>query len=368
LRGPGRTPADPLSHPLGLLVFAAPFVALALLADRGGFASQVHLDVLGAARVAQEAGTPGGIGFAYPPLPRLIALAFAEPDALAVLAAVLGGAALWFVWRRLAARGTPWWLRLALVVSVGASPGYGYLMTQTLPRAAAIFLFTVALDGFFRFTIDGETAGGFRCGLLLGLAFFVDFYAILFAVGLGLAAVPFVRHRLRGPGLTRATVAVILFPAVGAAVVWAFAEWSQSGAAFASLSDPRLSLSWFPNAADAARGLGGLELTGRELLCTPVFLVAGMLLARRVRIWVLALLVAPLMLALTRYVGSAYIPFSTITLGLIGCLTVPAYLKRWERGALLTACVAQVALLWTIAPTTGEFHEWAGALQRYVGW
>jgi hypothetical protein len=363
LRGPGRAPTDFLSRPISLLIFTAPFVALALLAERASYVSVVHREVAGAAEAAQAAGDPGGIGFAYPPITRLLALGFADTPGLPVLAALMAGGALWFVWRRLAARGTPWPLRLALVLAVGATPGYGYLMTQTLPRAAAILLLAIALDGFLRFTIDGETAGGFRAGLLLGLAFFFDFYAVLFALGLALAAVPFVRQRLEGPGLARATIAVLLFPTVAAAGIWAFVEWSQTGQAFGSLTDPHFSLAWFPDVADASSGLDGLRLTGEELLCAPVFVVSGILLARRVRIFAFAIVVPTLLLAAIRYVGAAYIPFSFITLGLIGCLALPAQLSRNEKVAVALACVAQLVLLWTIAPTLPGAEAWEDAIR-----
>ncbi len=367
MRGPGRAPTDLLSRPFGLLVFTAPFLALAVIAERAGYTSRIHAEVAGAADAAQAAGDAGGIGFAYPPITRLLALGFADVPGLAILAALAGGGALWFVWRRLAARGTPWPLRLALVLAVGASPGYGYLMTQTLPRAAAILLLTIALDGFLRFTIDGETAGGFKAGLLLGLAFFFDFYAVLFAVGLALAAVPFVRQRLDGPGLARATVAVLLFPTVAAAGIWAFVEWSQTGSAFASLTDPRYTLAWLPDVADATSGIDGLRLTGRELLCAPVFVVAGLLLARRVRIFAFAVVVPPLLLATIRWFGLAFIPFSFVTLGLIGCLALPASLSRNEKVVVLLACVAQLALLWTVAPTLPGTEAWEQAIRGYVG-
>jgi hypothetical protein len=257
-------------------------------------------------------------------------------------------------------------LRLAIIVAIGATPGYGFLMTQSLPRATAILFIAIAIDGFLAFTVKGETAGGFRCGLLLGVAFFVDFNAVFVALGLALAAVPFVRTRLRGAGLTRATIAVVVFPAIAAAGAWAYAEWVQTGDAFAALGDRRLPLAWFPDAAKAFTGVAAFRTTGLEMACAPVFLVACVLLARRVRGHALALLVAPLALILIRLVGVAYVPTSYVLLSLIGAVAVPTILRRGERTLLLAAAAIQLAVGWTVADITTEGDRWRHAIGAWL--
>jgi hypothetical protein len=152
-------------------------------------------------------------------------------------------------------------------------------------------------------------------------------------------------------------------PAVAAAGAWAYAEWVQTGNAFAALGDRRLPLAWFPDAAKAFTGVAALRTTGLEMACAPVFLVA---LARRVRGHALALLVAPLALILIRLVGVAYVPTSYVLLSLIGAVAVPAILRRGEKTLLLAATAVQLAVGWTVADITTEGERWRHAIGAWL--
>jgi hypothetical protein len=99
-----------------------------------------------------------------------------------------------------------------LLASVAAAPPFVALATRTLATSAALFLLVAALDGFRRFTELDETVGGFAAGLLLGVAFFVDFTAIAYLAVAVVAALLSTRARHAADPFERSATVAVLAP------------------------------------------------------------------------------------------------------------------------------------------------------------
>ena len=99
-----------------------------------------------------------------------------------VAGALLAGVTLGVLWDRLRRYGLPVWLVAVLLAGFGATPGFGALAVSDLRGFAMVALFAVALAGMVRFAADGDTGGGFTCGLAMGAAVMCDVSAVLFTV------------------------------------------------------------------------------------------------------------------------------------------------------------------------------------------
>lgn len=108
-----------------------------------------------------------------------------------------------------------------------AGPGLAMSATGTtdLPSMVGMALVVVALDGYLRFVIDGQTLGGFVAGITLACAAVCDLATLVYMAALA-AAVPF----LAGPWArqvkaTTAILAVLAFPSVAVYLGWLYVRW-----------------------------------------------------------------------------------------------------------------------------------------------
>lgn len=302
------------------------------------------------------------IGTAYPPIP--VGIAGLLPGgtlALGLVGAVAAGMLIHSIVERLVARGLPGWLTVVLLASLLGTPFFGYMVTGSLAEFLGFTLVTLAMAGFLRFAMYGDTDGGFQAGLLLGLAAACDPSSVVFALLLGVAA-PFVAHRRfsSSPDVGRASAAVLAFPAVMAALGWAFLEWRFTGTAFATLqtSIADADLTW------SALGQDALALL-KAMARLPLFLLCGVLLLLRRKQAVVGYLLPYPALVLSLWLGLRAPSGMTILLySALALLAVPARPSRLVSVLLAVAAVAQLVIVWTwMLPANAAVTGWADALR-----
>lgn len=346
-------PARPQPLPAAVVAMAG-----ALLAAVGASAAVVgdvareHTRLLREAADIIASGRLEAIGFAYPPLPVLTAAVFRSPTALAVIGATCGAGALEVGRRSLARRGHHGLTAVVLLASVAAAPPFVALATRTLATSAALFLLVAALDGFRRFTELDETAGGFTAGLLLGVAFFVDFTAIAYLAVAVVAALLSTRARHAADPFERsATVAVLAFPVVAGAMAWGYLEWLFTGTPLHDAVDVLAPIdvsSWMA----AGRDLSAIATAfARDVAATPLFLTVAIIRLRRDGRRAVGTLVPLVAIPVAMAFGFPYTPaLAFSTLALLALAYVPRESSLSERWILMLAALAQVVVASVLLP------------------
>jgi hypothetical protein len=246
-------------------------------------------------------------------------------------------------------RGFGLWATTAVLGTLVLTPPLYYLAANDLEALLGIALLVIALDGVASFVEDRSTEAGFRAGLALGVAVMVDPGAWLYALTLG-AVAPFIAGRAGqlGRGANRATVAVLLFPAVAAVAFWLYVSWWFS-------ADP---LGGMENAASAGWFVGGVGSSAASaavsillgIVSVPLFWVAaGFRVARDP-----ASLIAPgiavvglflsLWFGLRQSSGQTYVLLTALYVLLLA-VRRPTGARR---GLIVGVAVVQVALLWAL--------------------
>jgi hypothetical protein len=200
--------------------------------------------------------------------------------AMNLLAAAVTG----FMLQRLAGvlvrRGFGLWATVAVIGTLALTPPLYFLAANDLEALLGIALLVIALDGVASFVEDRSTEAGFRAGLALGVAVMVDPGAWLYALTLG-AVAPFIAGRAgqSGRGANRATVAVLLFPAVAAVVFWLYVSWWFSADPLGGLEDATAA-GWFVGGVGSSAASAAVSI-GLGIASVPLFWVAaGFRLAR----------------------------------------------------------------------------------------
>jgi hypothetical protein len=343
-------------------LLALPFAALAVLAHQRGAPTPLN-ETTDAAGSAVEWGATdfSWIGTVYPPIPTGIAALL--PGGTLPLGLVGALAAGWLIQtlvERMRGRGVPLALRILLLATLVGTPFFGYMSTSGLAEFLGFSLVTIAMAGFLRFAVYGDTDGGFQAGLLLGLAAACDPSTVVFAVTLGLAA-PFVARQrfLSSPRIGRASAAVLAFPSLMAAAGWAFLEWRFTGTAFAAVQASVV-------AADPT--LGGLaERTTTLLRVTatlPLVLVSGVLLFLRRRSAIVGYLLPFPALVLSLWLGLRAPSGTTVLLlTALAILAVPSNPTRRLSILLGAAAIAQLVLVWLVVLSfSPDATAWADTL------
>lgn len=350
------------SHVVGVAMFSLPFVGLALYTVWLGVLSEPHALVLAKALTAVDRGRLEVIGFAYPPVPYLLASVWPTRWALAGLAGVTAGATAWILWRDLCRSGLPLVIRVMLLASVALTPSMLFLATQSFPEMLALHLFLVAWHYHLNFVRAGHTWSGFLAGLVLGLAFFASFYAIVFALAFALSSPIYSRlAKDRGAPWLQADVArmiVILFPAIWSLLSWGYLNWVFTGHAFHSFGAVSttdlapVSTGQVPDMVQQA-----LQQTGAELLYQPLFLAVAVLNVLRNRLRGIAFLSVPLILAGIRVVG--FTVSELFVLGLYGLIALSSVPRRVApRWGVALVVVALLQFISSAAPQQQAAHGW----------
>lgn len=97
--------------------------------------------------------------------------------------------------------------------------------TNDLPSMIGMALVVVALDGYLRFVVEGQTLGGFVAGITLACAAVCDLATLVYMAALA-AAVPFLAGTwARQVRATTAILAVLAFPSVAVYLGWLYVRW-----------------------------------------------------------------------------------------------------------------------------------------------
>lgn len=299
---------------------------------------------------------------AYPPIP--VAVAALMPGGafwLAVPGALVAGVLLNALRERLAQREIQPWLTAVLLVAFVANPAFLQLAHEDLADFIGVGLVVLALIGFLQFAVDGDTHGGFVCGLSLGLAAACTPVTLIYTVFFGLAAGPVARLRSSGePHSVPAAALVIVFPAAGAFLGWTFLQWRFTG-------EP---LGWIEAAAPgvgtmtAEQWRPAAKAVALALAASPLFLLTQVWLMRR-RISS-ALVTALVVLALAAGLGIGLRQpsgYSTVLLGAIALTSIPARPTAEQGRMLVATAITGLCLTWLWAAQDGnEIGPWATAL------
>jgi len=238
-----------------------------------------------------------------------------------------------------------------------------YAASQLLVTVTALAFLAVALDGFIRFTVHGQTEGGFVAGLALAGSLLCDPGAFFYGVVM-CAFVPLIGARRYHSGqATAALGAVLLFPLAALTVGWAFLVWKFSGHWTGDLHyAPGAHPFTFP--AGVARELThALRSVGAGLLHAPLYLAAGAVLGFRRPLAGLGLLLPLAALTLALWVG---LPYSAITvyllLPILALVVISDNAERRLEPMLVIVALAQFALALAWPPTTVFFTQWVHAV------
>jgi hypothetical protein len=300
-----------------------------------------------AANIRWGAGDLAFVHEMYPPLPTGFAgLLPGGPTALAVLGALGAGFVLHFLWQRLVESEVPGWATGPVLAGVAAAPAFALTAVHDLAAFASLALLMAAIAGVLAFAVDGDTGGGFRAGLALGVAAACGLAAVVYAGALGLAAPLIARHRFRGVRYSmRATVLVLLFPTVANVGGWALLEWRYTREVFHTVrADGGL---FGFRAGPGPAVLDALSATGLAIAHTPLFLVAVAVLVLVRPVAALALALPVVGLLVTTLVG---IPTTaeqnTVILALVAAMAIPPRPSRRVAGVFAVSSVLQLALAW----------------------
>lgn len=330
------------------LALGTPFIVLALIANARSIVSvpNARLEVAGRT-IDWGDDRLDFLGDVYPPIPTAVAaLLPGGPLWLGFVGAIAGGVVLQVLAERLRVREVATVPLVLLVASVGATPAFAYLSTQDLAAFLGMALFALALAGLLRFAVDGDTEGGFQCGLALGVAVMCDPATVVFAAFMATAAPLVAWRRYRGqPGAVSATFAVVMFPTAAAILGWLFLEWQFTGEVLTAVRAQSDFLA-FP---DGIAGTLFSEFVDvcRRVVITPVFVITAVLIARRRRIALGGPLMALLALTVTQWLGLNLGTGQTLVIvASIGVMTVPERPGRTLAIVLGCASVVQIALSW----------------------
>lgn len=332
------------------LALSLPYVVLAVVADARGITSTPNQQLeQQAALIRWGSDDLSFVSDIYPPIP--VAIARVLPSSalwLGIVGALCAGVVLQVLWERLHQRRVGTGTTVTLLASVGAIPAFWYSSTQDVAAFFGMALFTLAIAGMLRFAAEGDTEGGFQCGLAFGAAAMCDPATAVYAFFTGLAA-PFVASRRYRdePGALVATLAVIITPTVAAFAGWAFLGWRFDGTAFASLADDPAFMA-FPGGVwdTVVREVGYLLVS---VLITPVFLVSLGLMAHRRPVAVGAQLLMLFSILITRIVGVQLgSGQGLVIIACTGVMTVADAPTRTVRYLLGAAAVAQIGLSWLV--------------------
>jgi hypothetical protein len=361
---PRRWPASAAGRWGVRVGLALPLIGLAVWADQRGFAGLTHRLFVAQAEVVAEGGPElAGLGYAYPPVPTLLAGVLPGGTvALSVVAALFAGLVLHLVWEQMVRRGYPLPVLAGLLPPIFAVPAVAFLASQSVAQIASLSLLALGLQGFARFTVDRDTEAGFTTGLALAGAFAFDPISAFYALALGGAAWFFARERFRAErSAATATVAVIAFPTVFLVLAWLFLQWRFTGSAIhTTASSPGFLV--FPDGV--AAGLGAAVGTvGGALLHVPLFVAVGVLYAVRRPLALIGYLVSVVASVVAVWIGLRFTPVTGYLLFTLVALTsVPRGTGRRALGALAVVGVVQLVLAWVWPPVSPQFAEWLAAV------
>lgn len=359
-------------HLLFSAVLALPFVGLSWLAAEAGFLSNQHAHLIAKALQAVEQGRLELIGFTYPPLPFLLTAIWIHPLTPSLLTCLAAGATAWLLLRHLLQTSLSPAAKIILLGALAFTPASLYIATQSLTEMATLLLFLLAWLAFLRFTRQGETLSGFISGLILGLAFYFNAYALFFSFVYALASPLFYRwqqvmQRERKWQADLTLVVVVGFPTWLAFFSWAYLNWIFTGNAWLFLTDPTAPL--FTFFSSSPFGTGGffptLAYSLQEVVRAPVYLGVAILTAiyapKR-----LAAYIAPFgVIAIVRLAGWNFTEAMAIaTYSVVALAAIPKRLEKGWNRLLIPLAIFHLLLNLNTPYQSAELKVWERVILR----
>ncbi|WP_436535155.1 hypothetical protein [Actinoplanes sp. HUAS TT8] len=256
-----------------------------------------------------------------------------DPTIVSALVVLASGVYCHVLAARLHKHGVP---RLAAAFIV-AGPGLAICAVGTtdLPSMIGMALVVVALDGYLRFVVDGQTLGGFVAGITLACAAVCDLATLVYMAALA-AAVPFLAGTwARQVKATTAILAVLAFPSVAVYLGWLYVRW-RFGAGSPHNSTPMSAFDPVRGAVTAISGLAHCLL----------YVVSAAAVARRRRSALPAYLLPVAVVALLVAVGASR---STLVINLfftaVAVTAIRTHLPRRDWAILAGVAAAQIGLV-----------------------
>lgn len=337
------------------LALCLPYLALAgwAIADGARPPADVALEKAAHAHLASAAW----IAHAVPLLPVLVARVLPGGTAALVAASALcAGGVLQLVVARLVRAGLDRRLVGAALAGIAAMPLFWAAIGTSFAVAASLACIAVAFAGGVDFVLARRTSGGYAAGISLAGAVLCAPGAVGCVVALVAATftVTVVRRRAE-PLVTRSLTAVLVFPTLVVVSGFAFFDWRLAGAAAAPLV--AIGLAHWPHASLAGL-VHGARTAGLALACSPVFVVSGVLSARRRSVTGLGFAALPVALALEGALGlSLSVGELALVLALFGILVLARTPGRLAPALVCAALVAgAVCSTLLLAPTTPALH------------
>ncbi len=344
-----RSPRADLSlwqHILFSLVLAMPFIGLSSLASELGFLSNQHAHQIAKVLQAVEAGRLELIGFTYPPLPFLLTALWIHPLTPSVIASLAAGATAWLLLHHLYHTTLSTLTKIVLLSALAFTPASMYLATQSMTDMVTLLLFLLAWLAFLRFTREGVTLSGFISGLVLGIAFYFNSYALFFSLVYALASPFFYRWRqtshLERKWQADLTLAIVIgFPTALALLSWAYLNWLFTKNAWQFLTDPSGPYSRFfnPSAFVSSNFIAILSYCVNEVLRAPIYLIGAALLAAYAPKRLIAYFAPFITTVFVRMIGWNYSEAMAIgTYSVVAVAAIPRHTTRgWDKVLLLMA-------------------------------
>ncbi|HVU12068.1 MAG TPA: hypothetical protein VHD90_12360 [Phototrophicaceae bacterium] len=359
---------SPSAQLLALLALSLPYLLLGWLTQTSLFLGDSYAHLLARTLVALGDGRLENVVLGYPLIPSLLAALRPAPSTLMIGAALTAGATLWLLWRTLAAAPMNVIARLVLLFAFAVVPTTTFLATQSFGEMLALFLFVIAWNNYVAFARTNTTWKGFVAGLLIGLAFFVNLYALVYGLILILFA-PFYLYDRRAGSFRqqRARIltgtVVIAFPALASFLAWTYLSWLFTGDPFSYVRDVISPLSAFADSASAPL-LGWsavLNASLSDVLRLPLYLAVGIVTIVCAPHRFLTLLMPLLVIVVTRALGWAYTePFALATLTVVALVGLPLHKRlAW---LLIPAALLQIAFAYGLADRSTEQTDWRNVL------
>lgn len=352
------------------VMLAIPFVWLAWLAQSNLYLSNQHAHLITKALQALQRGRLEIIGFTYPPLPFLLTALYPKPFTPAVIAALAGGATAWLLLSHLIQVPFPAIGKIILVFSLAILPASLFIATQSMGDMVTLLLFLIAWNQFIRFTRAGETWSGFVAGLVLGLAFFFNPYALIYGLIYALAS-PLFYHWENKPLLQRnwqddlTLVVVIAFPTLLAFFSWSYLNWVFSGNPWRFLNDPASPLFTYMNPEIApAYGLqAALWSSLNDLIRLPLYPLIGIIVLTVSPRRFLAYLTPFLVSILVRSFGFAYPqPFALTIYSVVAIAGIPRRAPKIWGWILIPVALVNLLIAFSTMQQSSELRSWENLL------
>ena len=351
-------------HLLRAIGFGIPVIALGLASASLGLLSNQHAHILDKAFLAHDTGRLESIGFLYPPLPFLLAVILPSPWALAVIGGLAAGATAWLLWYGLQRTTLDPITRSLLLAGVIATPSLLFLASQQISDMLQLHLFLVSWFYYLNFIRLRHTWSGFTAGLVLGLAFFAGFSALIAALALAFLTPLFSPPEDQRVEARVAQALVILFPALWAAFSWGYTSWTFTGRWLDYLTDPTAPVTLPHSLAElSVRAWDVTQQMVHELPHAPLFLGIFLLVLRYQPRGAIGLGTLIPVIWLIRVLG---FPFGTaLTIATLTVIAVAGISRRISRrwGPVLVALVAlQILVNTLVSPPATELRAWIQAL------